>query len=83
MEHSSFRRIAGRLELNFNIEMAAQAKAKVRKRREEEKAKRKEAIALYEEWKKTHPHARTQECFDAFDIFMDSVLIEKELQLAF
>jgi hypothetical protein len=62
--------------------MTVQAKAKVRKRREEDEAKRKEAIALYEEWKRMHPHARTQECFDAFDIFVDSVQIEKELQLA-
>lgn len=53
--------------------MAVQAKAKKRMREEEQQRMREAAILKFQEWKKQHPMATTQEGFDAFDMILDSM----------
>jgi hypothetical protein len=50
--------------------MNVQAKSKVKMRRER-------AIREFKEWKRAHPKATSQECYDAFDRFIDSIELER------
>lgn len=55
--------------------MTIQAKAKVKMRHER-------AIQAYIHWKKIHPNATTQQCYKAFDRYVDSEELEKLLNNA-
>lgn len=50
--------------------MTVQAKAKIKRKHEV-------AIEGFQKWKRKHPMATTQQCYDAFDRFVDSVELEK------